>query len=47
MRAELDARLAADPEVRRVRGGVRDRVIVGELTAVGAADLILEVYDRA
>lgn len=46
VRAELDARLAADPEVRRVRGEIRERVIAGELTAVGAADLILETYDR-
>lgn len=46
VRAELDARLAADPEVRRVRGEVRERVLAGELAAVAAADLILEAYDR-
>lgn len=46
VRDELDARLTADPEVRRVRGEIRERVIAGELTAVGAADLILETYDR-
>ena len=46
VRDELAARLAADTEVRRVRGEVRDRVVAGELTAVAAADLILEAYDR-
>ncbi|WP_256840886.1 methylmalonyl Co-A mutase-associated GTPase MeaB [Ornithinimicrobium cryptoxanthini] len=47
VRAELDARLAADAHVARVRGEVRERVIAGELTAVAAADLILAVFDRA
>lgn len=46
VRDELDARLAADADVKRVRGQVRERVIGGELTAVAAADLILEAYDR-
>lgn len=46
VRDELDARLAADAEVARVRGEVRERVIAGDLTAVAAADLILEAYDR-
>lgn len=47
VRDELDARLAADTEVKRVRGEIRDQVIAGELTAVSAADLILAAYDRA
>ena len=46
VRAQLDARLASHSEVKRVRSELRDRVIAGELTAVAAADLILEAYDR-
>ncbi|QDO88062.1 methylmalonyl Co-A mutase-associated GTPase MeaB [Ornithinimicrobium ciconiae] len=46
VRAELDARLAGDAEVKRVRAEIRERVIAGDLTAVAAADLILEAYDR-
>lgn len=47
VRDELDSRLAANAAVAEVRGAVREQVIAGELTAVGAADLILEAYDGA
>ena len=46
VRAELDARLAADEEVKQVRAEIRERVIAGDLSAVAVADLILEAYDR-
>ncbi len=46
VRAELDARLAADEQVKQVRSAIREQVIAGELTAVAAADLILQAYDH-
>jgi LAO/AO transport system kinase len=45
VRDELEQRLDRSPDVRRVRGEVRERVLRGELPAVAAADLILQAYD--
>jgi LAO/AO transport system kinase len=45
VRDELEQRLERSPDVRRVRGEVRELVLRGELPAVAAADLILQAYD--
>lgn len=45
VRDELDQRLRRDPRVAELRSQLRQQILAGEITAVVAADRILEAYD--